>query len=180
MAILLLACYSNFSFLFSLFIFPLLSSLLWGNIFTSLFGFLSVAVFLFSFYIVCSKNFCHICFHLELCDKGTAGSNSDDNDHIDFYFERATFILLERGEDWEIAPTSCRGTYRTPRSYFSLFLKSHFFFICDDDDDDDIMTGRQYFLYCLNVEILIRMAAKRWVVNIILGDKEEQEITKYV
>ena len=126
MPILLLACYSNFSFLFSLFIFPFLSSLLWGNIFTSLFGFLSVAAFLFSFYLVCSKNFCHICFHLELCDKGTAGSNSDDNDHIDFYFERATFILLERGEDWEIAPTSCRGTYRTPRSYFSLFLVTLF------------------------------------------------------
>ena len=69
-----------------------------------------------------------------------------------------------------------------PHSPLIFFIiSSHFFFICDDDDDDDIMTGRQYFLYCPNVEVLIRMAAKRWmVINIILGDKEEQESTKYV
>ena len=88
---------SIFPFYISLSVFPVVS-----NIFASLCSFLSVAAFLFSFYLVCNKNlkpFCDNCFLLELCDKGTAGSNSDDNDHIDFYFERATFILLERGED---------------------------------------------------------------------------------
>ena len=76
--------------------------------------------------------------------------------------------------------TRSAGDLDSQRHQFPMALRVTLFFICDDDDDDDIMTGRQYFLYCLNVEILIRMAAKRWVVNIILGDKEEQEITKYV